>query len=51
MIARLRTSARLTTYYIVAAVGYLVGVAAGLLTTLALWFVGAVIAGYRAGRG
>lgn len=42
---------RLICYYLVAALGYSVGLAAGLIYTVALWFVGAVLAGYRAGRG
>jgi hypothetical protein len=48
---RVATTARLIVFHFIGALGYLIGLAAGALTTLALWFVGAVIAGYRTGRG
>jgi uncharacterized membrane protein len=47
---RLATTARLVCYYLVAALGYALGVVAALVYTVALWFVGAVIAGFRRGR-
>lgn len=45
------TTLRLTCYYLIAALGYAIGYAAAAAITVALWFVGAVIAGYRRGRG
>lgn len=51
MSAHLLRPLRLICYYLVAALGYGVGLVAALIYTVALWFVGAVLAGYRAGRG
>lgn len=50
MTRRLLTAARLVCYYLVAALGYALGLAAALVYTMALWFAGAVIAGFRRGR-
>jgi uncharacterized membrane protein len=47
---RLATATRLVAYYLVAALGYALGLAVALVYTVALWFVGAVIAGFRRGR-
>ncbi len=50
MMRRLATTARLICFYLVAALGYTLGLAVALVYTVALWFAGAVIAGFRRGR-